>query len=325
MSSKTVSAGYSVSLPANTFTRSGYEFVGWDTNADGSGVSYTNGQNITPSGNITLYAQWKKKDVYCTITFNSNGGSGSMSSTTVRAGSYLPINTLTRSGYEFVGWNTNSYGTGTSYTDGQYITATGNIILYAQWKKIENSQEQVSGSHQGHDYVDLGLPSGTLWATCNVGATKAEEYGDYFAWGETSTKSSYTASNYTFTDYETTLPLRNDAANVNWGGEWRTPRRKELNELSNSSYTIWMWENQNGVEGYKVTSKANGNSIFLPSAGSRDGSDLNYAGTNGNYWSSTITTGYSHYAEGLGFKSSNVWEFAGNRYSGKTIRPVMSK
>ncbi len=138
ISSKTVSAGYSVSLPANTFTRSGYEFVGWNTNEDGYGVSYTNGQNITPSGNITLYAQWKKKDVYYTITFNSNGGSGSMSSNTVRAGSsfYLPINTLTRSGYEFVGWNTNSYGTGTSYTDGQYITPTGNIILYAQWREV---------------------------------------------------------------------------------------------------------------------------------------------------------------------------------------------
>ena len=179
MSSKTVSAGYSVSLPANTFTRSGYEFVGWNTNADGYGVSYTNGQNITPSGNITLYAQWKKKDVYYTITFNSNGGSGSMSSKTVRAGSsfYLPINTLTRSGYEFVGWNTNSYGTGTSYTDGQYITPTGNIILYAQWK------DNLTGIANGHVWVDLGLPSGTLWATCNVGASKPEYYGDYFAWG----------------------------------------------------------------------------------------------------------------------------------------------
>ena len=327
MSSKTVSAGYSISLPANTFTRSGYEFVGWNTNADGSGVSYTNGQNINPSGNITLYAQWKVKEVYYTITFNPNSGSGSMSSQTVSAGSsfYLSINTFTRSGYQFVGWNTSSYGTGTSYTDGQFITPTGNIILYAQWKKIEEEQEQVSGSHQGHDYVDLGLPSGTLWATCNVGASRPEEYGDYFAWGETSTKFSYTVSNYTFTDYETTLPLRNDAANVNWGGEWHTPKRKELNELSNSSYTIWTWVNQNGVEGYKVVSRNNGNSIFLPAAGYIDGSDMKNVGTSGNYWSSSITTGYSYLAEGIGFKSSKVWEFAGDRYGGKTIRPVMSK
>lgn len=138
MGSKTVSTGSSVTLPNSTFTLSGYEFAGWNTNADGSGVSYTNGQNITPSGDMTLYAQWKKKEVYYTITFDSNGGSGSMSSKTVSAGTsfYLPINTFTRSGYEFVGWNTNADGSGVSYTNGQRITPSRNITLYAQWEEV---------------------------------------------------------------------------------------------------------------------------------------------------------------------------------------------
>lgn len=325
MSSETVSSGSSVSLPANTFTRSGYEFVGWNTNADGSGVPYTNGQRITPSRNITLYAQWNKNEVYYTISFNSNGGSGTMYSTEVQEGvNYtLPANTFSRTGYTFIGWNTNVNGNGTSYNDKHTIMVRGNLTLYAQWKKIEEDQEHVSGSHQGHDYVDLGLPSGTLWATCNVGATKAEEYGDYFAWGETSTKTQYTSSNYAYYGNPTTLPLSNDAANVNWGGDWRMPTKVEQDELRNASYTTWTWIYRNGVGGYMVSSKINGNSIFLPAAGYRNESNLYRAGSDGYYLTSSLNTSYLHLTYVLHFSSSRVDLVSTDRYFGRSVRAVL--
>ena len=156
--------------------------------------------------------------------------------------------------------------------------------------------------HNGHEYVDLGLPSGTLWATCNVGATKPEEYGDYFAWGETQPKETYNWSTYKWcrgssdtqtkyctdsyygtVDNKTTLDLSDDAARANWGGSWRMPTTEEQQELINNC--TWTWTTQNGVNGYKVTSKSNGNSIFLPAAGCRDDSSLNDAGSYGDYWS----------------------------------------
>ena len=346
MGSKTVSTGSSVTLPNSTFTRSGYEFDGWNISSDGTGTSYTDGQIITPSGNITLYAQWKKKEVYYTITFDSNGGSGSMSSKTVSAGTsfYLPINTFTRSGYEFVGWNTNSYGTGTSYTDGQFITPPGNISLYAQWKKIEEEQEQVSGSHQGHDYVDLGLPSGTLWATCNVGATKAEEYGDYFAWGETESKDMFswntykwcngndetmtkycTSSSYGVVDNKRTLELSDDVAYAKWGGNWRMPTKSELDELKNSAYTIWIVTTKNGVSGCKVTSKLNGYSIFLPAVGTYDNSELRFPGERGDYWGRSLNTSRPHEAYILFFHPEGVSSGYTYRRLGNSVRPVMSR
>jgi uncharacterized repeat protein (TIGR02543 family) len=134
MSSQTVSAGTSFYLPINTFTRSGYEFVGWNTNADGSGVSYTNGQRITPSRNITLYAQWE--EVY-TITFDSNGGRGSMSPIFIEVGTSitLPTNTFTRIGYVFIGWSINSMGYGTTYYNEQRVRPSGNMTLYAMWEE----------------------------------------------------------------------------------------------------------------------------------------------------------------------------------------------
>ena len=326
MGSKTVSTGSSVSLPANSFIRSGYEFDGWNISSDGTGTSYTDGQIITPSGNITLYAQWKVKEVYYTITFNANGGSGSISLQTVSAGTsfYLPINTFTRSGYEFVGWNTNSYGTGTSYTDGQYITPTGNIILYAQW------QDNLTGIANSHEWVDLGLPSGTLWATCNVGASKPEYYGDYFAWGETSIKSSYTSSNYIYLGDPTVLPLNKDAANVNWGGKWRMPTKAECKELLDNC--LWSWEEKNGVEGYWVTSKTNNKSIFLPAVDA-NGDGYDYSGKGGYYWSSSLYPyvnypSYNKFTDMANFlliqsDYRNVSSI--RRYWGLSVRPVMSK
>ncbi len=132
-----------------------------------------------------------------------------------------------------------------------------------------------------HEYVDLGLPSGTLWATCNVGANSPEEYGNYFAWGETKPKSDYTwgiykycqgspdtmtkycrSRSYGTVDNKTELEPSDDAATANWGGGWQMPSREQFNELFNSSYTATTWTTLNGVSGYEITSKSNGNSIF---------------------------------------------------------------
>ena len=199
--------------------------------------------------------------------------------------------------------------------------------------------------HNGHEYVDLGLPSGTLWATCNVGATKPEEYGDYFAWGETQPKETYNWSTYKWcrgssdtqtkyctdsyygtVDNKTTLDLSDDAARANWGGSWRMPTTEEQQELINNCTWTWTWTTQNGVNGYKVTSKSNGNSIFLPAAGCRDDSSLNDAGSYGDYWSSSLCTDDSSIgAYGLYFGSRYVdWGYSSRRY-GFSVRPVCTQ
>ena len=186
---------------------------------------------------------------------------------------------------------------------------------------IETSDSKnISGTHNGHEYVDLGLS--VKWATCNVGATIPEEYGDYFAWGETITKSSYSSSNYTYSSNSATLPLSADAARVNWGGNWRMPTKAEQKELRNTSNCTWTWTTQNGVKGYKVTSKKNGNSIFLPAAGFRDNDDLYYADICGYYWSSSLNKYNSYNAYYLYFNSSNEdWNY-GSRCSGQSVRAV---
>ncbi len=151
-----------------------------------------------------------------------------------------------------------------------------------------------------HEYVDLGLPSGTLWATCNVGANSPEEYGDYFAWGETEPKEVYTWENYkwcngTFdsmikycifskfgtVDNKTVLDLDDDAAYVNWGVSWRMPSWDQMEELR--AECTWTWTTLNGINGRLVTGP-NGNTLFLPAAGVRSGSELYDAGSEGLYW-----------------------------------------
>ena len=196
-----------------------------------------------------------------------------------------------------------------------------------------------SGSVNGHDYVDLGLGSGTLWATCNVGATSPEKYGNYYAWGETSTKSNYSWSTYKYcngssttmtkycnsssygtVDNKTTLEPSDDVARASWGGSWRMPTIDEFSELN--SKCTWTWTSQNGKNGYKVTGP-NGNSIFLPAAGCRVGESLDDAGSNGDYWSSSLNTSRAYGARTLYFgssgRSTSSYDY---RYCGRSVRPV---
>ena len=164
------------------------------------------------------------------------------------------------------------------------------------------------------EFVDLGLPSGTLWATRNVGANNPEDCGDYFAWGETAPKELYDWKSYRygncidnwfaitkyctnsdwglngFVDSLTVLEPADDAATVNWGDDWRMPTKEEWEELyQNTSYT---WTTQNGVDGRLLTGP-NGNTIFLPATGFRLDGELICLGL-GIYWSSTL---HSHFPE----------------------------
>ena len=190
-------------------------------------------------------------------------------------------------------------------------------------------------AENGHEFIDLGLPSGLKWATCNVGATSPEEYGNYYAWGETATKETYDWSNYfdtsdggsTFTKYttdgKTTLEPEDDAAAVNWGGQWRMPTDAEWTELRENCEWTWTDDyNGTGVAGRIVTSNINGNHIFLPAAGYRNNDDLRDAGSSGYYRSSSLRTGYPVNAWYVLFGSDLVGVYDVSRYYGKSVRPV---
>ena len=246
-----------------------------------------------------------------TITFDANGASGTMDDFFIAQSTSkkLPKNEYYRDGYYFTCWNTMADGSGTAYTDQSTITPTANMTLYAQWENLASR------------YVDLGLPSGTKWAIMNVGANSPEDYGAYFAWGETTLKSSYNSSNYNYSTNPYTLPLDRDAAYTSWGTSWRMPTDAELKELKDNC--TWTWTTQNGVNGYKVASKTNGNSIFLPAAGYRDVSSLGSAGSYGYYWSSSLNTSNLSYAYYLYFDSGNVGSSSYYRYNGRSVRPVL--
>ena len=198
-----------------------------------------------------------------------------------------------------------------------------------------------SGMENGHEYVDLGLPSGLKWATCNVGASTPEEYGDNFAWGEVEPKEYYDCSTYKycvdnyhnltkycdnssygkdgFTDNKTVLDPEDDAATANWGGAWRMPTEVEMTELRTEC--SWVWKKQNSVWGYKVTGP-NGNSIFLPAAGYMHAGALYYAGSLGHYWSSSLYTVSPDFAFFVDFDSDLVVRTSINRDIGLSVRPV---
>lgn len=186
----------------------------------------------------------------------------------------------------------------------------------------ENGGGVATGTISGHDYVDLGLPSGLKWATCNVGATTPEDYGNYYAWGETTTKSEYSEENsltYKRDMDDISCNATYDAARANWGGTWRMPTKSEMGELVNNCN--WTWTTQNGVNGVRVTGP-NGNSIFLPAAGYCDGSSRNNVDELGCYWSSTPDESDTRDAYFLLFYSGYHGVDWGYRYYGRTVRPV---
>ena len=201
--------------------------------------------------------------------------------------------------------------------------------------------KNVSGNFNGHDYVDLNLPSGTLWATCNVGASIPEGYGDYFAWGETEPKDFYGWSNYKyckddwnrlikycsssifgylhFIDDLTVLEDVDDAATAKWGSGWYMPTEAQWEELlQNTSST---WTTQNGVNGRLFTG-SNGYTLFLPAAGNRWESEMNGIGTFGNCWSSSLFLRSPNGAKFLVFGEDRSYVFYDARCKGGSVRAV---
>ena len=263
-------------------------------------------QNPTDGGTITGAGDYEQNDI-CTLTAIANEG------------------------YIFTNWTENGevVSTDATYT----FTVDASRTLVANFTS--------NGGGDDHEYVDLGLPSGTLWATCNVGADNPEDYGDYFAWGETQPKDTYNWSTYQycmgsyntltkycnnssygyngFTDDLTTLLPEDDAATANWGSDWRMPTKEEWQELYDN--TTMTWTTQNGVNGRLFTA-SNGNSLFLPAAGYRGNGSLYCAGSYGDYWSSSLNTDYPYDAWYFDFNSGSCRMYNGSRGCGQSVRPV---
>lgn len=220
----------------------------------------------------------------------------------------------------------------------KYEVAGKNLIAGTAYAYFLTDGEKL-GASIPVNAVDLGLPSGTLWADRNVGADAPEAYGDYFAWGETEPKDTYswstykwcngssttqtkycTNSSYGTVDGKTVLDLEDDAAYVNMGAEWRMPTIEEQDELKYNC--TWIWTIHNGVYGRIVTGP-NGNSIFLPASGYWDGSARYNLGTDGNYYSGSLYSYQSNCCVGLGFLSDYLIHTYYYRYFGRSVRAVV--
>ena len=271
-----------------------------------------------------------------TIAINGTSGTTAI----IKEGDNVTITATPGSGEEFAGWYTDGGETLVSSEATYTFVASANVALIAKFNKKPATDSRA---------IDLGLPSGIKWASCNVGATAPEEYGGYYAWGETQEKSIIdwstndpntddwsiykycngsstsmtkycTNISYGIVDNKTTLEPDDDVAHVKWGGSWRMPTRDEIDELHNNC--TWTWTTLNGVNGYRVTGP-NGNSIFLPAAGFRSGvvGDIGQ-GALGEYWSGSLHSFESNLAYGLTFVINSNSLSSSLRYSGYPVRPV---
>ena len=190
------------------------------------------------------------------------------------------------------------------------------VVKVEETAKVQDKQIQKSD-----EAVDLGLPSGLKWASCNIGASSPEERGEYFAWGEIDPKSNYTDFN-SITRKKRMKQINSDAnfdvATAKLGASWYIPTNADFEELINNC--TWEWTTLNGVNGYMITG-SNGNSIFLPATGYRDGASCNNDETSGEYWSSTPhkDAEYSYY---LCYTGNSYYTFYNCRYVGRCVRPV---
>lgn len=225
---------------------------------------------------------------------------------------------------------------GTTYYYRTYVKFLGEVY-YSAVNSITTMGETKSKIINGHEFVDLGLPSGLLWAETNVGASSSSGYGYYFAWGETKTKSYYDWSTYKWgdehinmtkynsTDEKTSLDDEDDAATVKWGAPCRMPDSSEFEELYNKC--DWSWQsNYKGTSGYLVTGPS-GNTIFFPASGKRNNGDLSYSGSIGYYWSRSLRSDYTQNAHYLYFFNSRLVDSTDNhnRFLGFPVRPVAEK
>lgn len=283
--------------------------------------------SMTLSCDVTVV---KTKVPVTGVSLNAPSISMTIGDTQTLSATVIPSNATDKS----VTWSSSNTSVATVFSSGVVTakaagSATITVTTNDGSKTASCSVVVVSDSF---DYVDLGLPSGLKWATCNIGASSPEEYGDEYAWGETETKSydsfsnwnykwysSGTLTKYNNIDKKTVLEETDDVAHVKLGGTWRIPTDAEWTELR--TQCSWTWTRLNGRSGRLVTGK-NGNSIFLPAAGASGNIPRYYAGTYGNYWSSSLNTGDIYEAWYVTFDSDNVYRDSYTRYVGISVRAV---
>ena len=215
--------------------------------------------------------------------------------------------------------------------DGSVLKYNSSIVDYVDFSETDEEPVQ-------HEAVDLGLPSGLKWATCNIGATKPEEAGYFFAWGEVAEKEDYSWCTYKWTNEcqvtptkyggsaSCTLEPEDDAAHVLWGGSWRMPTNEEQKELiENCTYE---WATQNNVRGVLLTSKKNSNTLFLPISGFKNGTELTRVNERAYWWTSTRPQGYTQQGNDFGIQyDQGRWYVMArdNRFFGFNIRAVTTE
>lgn len=321
-----VMLGYKVTVVATPYED--YYFVGWFINNEDTPVSTDTEYTFTVVEDITLTAKFNE---YPTVTVYSSGnGNVSIKDTCGASKTFLPGTEVTviatpYKDCDFIGWFDGNNDLPLS-TDEEYaFTVEENILLKAKFEETYIDD---------YEYVDLGLS--VKWATYNVGATKPEECGGYYSWGETKEKEEYywstykwcNSSYYTITKYctdnsygivdnKTILDPEDDVAHVKWGGCWRTPTLDELKELLNNC--TWTWITINSAGGYTITGP-NGNSIFLPAAGYLNGTKVNAKGGIGGYWSVALCSNDRAYVIHFGY-TYHDWGGA-DRFYGSNVRPV---
>ncbi|MGL5021432.1 MAG: InlB B-repeat-containing protein, partial [Mycoplasmatales bacterium] len=264
MSNQTVNSGTPTPINTNNFTRSGYTFDSWNTQADGKGIKYAPGALISITSNTTLHAQWKINKH--TLTFKANGGAGSMSNQTVNYGTPTPINTntFTRSGYTFDSWNTQADGKGIKYAPGASISITSNTTLHAQWKINKHTLTFKANGGTGsmsNQTVDYGTPtpinnntftrSGYTFDSWN---TQADGKGIKYAPGALISITSNTTLHAQWKINKHTLTFKANGGTgsmsnqtVNYG----TPTPINTNTFTRSGYTFESWNTQADGKGIK--------------------------------------------------------------------------
>ena len=238
-------------------------------------------------------------------------GEGSIEDFIVEVGSGVGVFT-----YQLTGLQQNTEYYFLAYAINSEGEALGQNIYFTT---LEGEEDNIIN---GYEYVDLGLPSGLKWAVHNVGASAAEDYGDYYAWGEIETKDSYTQQNsvtYGMPMEDISGDPQYDVARALWGETWRLPTRDEQKELLDNC--TWEWTSQNGVNGYLVTG-SNGNSIFLPAAGYKENSSHTEVGEYGYYWSSTPQSNSNLGAYYLYMSESSKLSYYYARVAGQSVRAV---
>ena len=312
-----------------------YEFVGWFADDAKTAVSTETNYTFAVSEDISLTAKFKPCPII-TVSNSDNGkaniANSSENTAIVFTGTNVTVTATPDEGFELYAWYVGDSETPVSIEPTYSFVAKENVKLFAEFRRTLNR----------HEYVDLGLPSGLMWATCNVGADAPENCGGYYAWGEIEEKNDYSWNTYKYYDnnYATvtkyclherygivdgkeTLEAEDDVANVKWGAIWRIPTCEEQKELCKEC--TWEWTTVNNVPGYKVTGP-NGNSIFLPTTGYKNDGNIFNKVAGGYYWSSSLLSNGNTRSFYLLFdcEEYSKGDFS-RRYSGRNVRPVFKK